>query len=65
MHSKDLEPYISVQPTYHYPFKPHEVALRITVTKEVEADRHRVLDAPLEIGESAGPRNYDDSWAKH
>jgi hypothetical protein len=65
MHSRDLAPYLSVQPIYHYPFKPHVVALRVIVTKEVEADRHRVLDCPLEIVESAGPRNFDDSWAKH
>ena len=48
-----------------YPFKPHIIAVRVCIDKEVEVDRHRVLDVPLEILSTHGPRNFGDGWAKH
>ena len=43
MHCRELEPYLTVQPNWHYPFRPHLVAVTVIIDKEVEVDRHRIL----------------------
>ena len=57
MHSKELTPYLRVEPWYDYGFQPHIVSLRYFADKEVLPETGWVIDAPLEISQTYGPRN--------
>ena len=65
MHSRQLQPYVKVEPITTYSFKPHVVSLRVTIAKEIAPEEALVMDLPTEISESYGPRNFYDSWQHH
>ncbi len=63
--SGDLAPKLTLRPILHYGFKPHVVSIRVHIAAGFEPDIGRRLVVPHEICEHAGPREFDDTWAKH
>ena len=63
--SRDLAPKLTLRPILHYGFKPHVVSIRVHLAAGFEPDIGRRLVLRHEICERAGPREFDDTWAKH
>ena len=65
MHSEDLAPYLELEGIQDFPFKPHVISLKATIHREVAPDEAYTIDAPTEISQGFGPRNYMDNWWMH